>query len=233
MIKIFYIGLLALTSVPSFAQYYNDRSKVKTNTSQDVTDDFTKYISVSWDYNVPLSNTQYINSASSAGIRLSYRKRLNNIDNLWAGIEFGAASYTQYYSYQTYYSSASATSSDFYNYANTYSLAFSIDYFFLPMEKRIAPYVGLSIGAASINFSQYYNVNKVSDNTWGIQVKPELGILASLKTNAAWKLKVGVHYDYASNASDFAKNDFLTLRGSDYKNFMNVGFQVGIVKMIR
>lgn len=233
MRKLFFVSLLMITSVSSYAQYYYDRSKVKAKSVQDETKDFTKYISLGWDFNTPLSNTQFINSTSSAGVRLSYRKRLNDVDNLWAGFEFGAASYSQYYSYQTYFSSSSATSSDFYNYVNTYSLAFSIDYFFLPLEKKIAPYLGLSLGAASTNFTQYYNVNKVNDNAWGVQVKPELGVLASPKTNGAWKIKAAVHYDYASNTTDFVKNDFLLLRGSDYKNFMNVGLQIGIVKMIR
>lgn len=233
MRKIFFVGLLVLTSVPSFAQYYYDRSKVKAKSFRDGTNDFTKYISLSWDFNVPLSNTQFINSASSAGMRLSYRKRLNDIDNLWAGFEFGTASYSQYFSYQTYSSPTSATSSDFYNYANTYSFACSIDYFFVPMEKKFFPYVGLSIGAASTNFTQYYNVNKASDNAWGVQLRSEVGILASLKTNSAWKVKASAHFEYASNTSAFAKNNFLLLRESEYKNFMNTGFQFGIVKMIQ
>jgi hypothetical protein len=206
---------------------------MKAKSFQEETTDFTKYFSLSWDFNVPLSNTQFINSASSAGVRLSYRKKLNDIDNLWAGFELGAASYSQYYSYQTYFSPTSATSSDFYNYANTYSLTCSIDYFFLPTEKKVAPYLGFSIGAVSTNFTQYYNVNKASDNAWGVQLKPEMGVLASLKNNAAWKIKAAVHYDYASNTSTLAKNNFLLLRGSEYKSFMSVGFQVGIVKMIR
>ena len=137
------------------------------------------------------------------------------------------------YSYQTYFSTSSATSSDFYNYANIYSFSCSIDYFFVSMEKKVAPYLGLSIGAASTNFTQYYNVNKASDGAWGVQVKPELGVLAGLKENSAWKLKAAMHYDYASNTSNFAKNDFLVVRGSEYKNFTSVGFQVGIVKMIK
>jgi hypothetical protein len=233
MKKIFFVGLLMITSLSSYAQYYYDRSKVKAKTFQDETNDYTKYISASWDLNIPLSNTQFINSTSSAGIRLSYRKKLNDVDNLWAGFEFGAASYSQYYSYQTYFSPSSATSSDFYNYVSTYSLACSIDYFFLPMERKIAPYLGFSIGAASTNFSQYYNVNKVNNNSWGVQLRPELGVVASFKTNSSWKIKASAHYDYASNSSALEKNNFLLLRGSEYENFMSAGFSVGIVKMIR
>src|SRR6478736_5392231 len=160
MKKLHFVSLLMITSVSSYAQYYYDRSKVKAKSVQDETKDFTKYISLGWDFNTPLSNIQFINSTSSAGVRLSYRKRLNDVDNLWAGFEFGAASYSQYYSYQTYFSSSSATSSDFYNYVNTYSFTCSIDYFFLPMGEKIAPYLGLSLGAASTNFKQYYNVNE-------------------------------------------------------------------------
>lgn len=235
MRKSFFVGLLMLTCSAGFAQYYYDRSKLKDKSFQNEawTNDFTKYISFSWDFNRPLSNTQFINAPSSTGIRLSYRKRLNDIDNLWAGFDFGVVSYSQYFPYQTYSSSTSATSSDFYNYATAYSLTCSVDYFFLPAEKKIAPFAGLSFGAAAANFTQYYNVNKASDSGWGLQLRSELGVLASFKTNAAWKIKAAVHYDYASNASAFAKNNFLLVRGSGYKNFINAGFQVGIVKMIR
>lgn len=227
--------LVLLVSSRCFSQYYYDRSKLQPKVILDTarTRDFSKYLSIGWDFNTPLSNTHFINTTSAAGIRLSYRKKLSDMDNLWVGYELGAVSYSQYFPYQTYYSTSSAVSSDFYNYTTVYSLACAFEYFFLPMERKIVPFAGLSVGAAATDFKQYYNVNKATDNVWGMQLRPELGILASLKKNSSWKLKLAAHLDYASNTSKLAKNNFFLLGGGEYKNFVNVGFQVGVVRLIK
>ena len=194
---------------------------------------YTKYLSLSWDINTPLSNRQFLGNASATGIKLSYRKRLSDFDNIWGGIDLGLVGYSQHFPYQTYYSSSAATSADFYNYATNFSVTCSIDYLLVPTEKKLIPFVGLALGGASTNFTQYYNVNTATDHAWGLLVRPEAGVIAGFKANSAWRLKAGLHYDFASNTSTFAKNNFLLLRGSEYKNFINAGVELGLVKMIR
>jgi hypothetical protein len=48
-----------------------------------------------------------------------------------------------------------------------------------------------------------------------------VGALFGFKENSPWRIKAAAHYDFATNTS----SDF------GYKNFMTMGFQVGIVKM--
>jgi hypothetical protein len=89
------------------------------------------------------------------------------------------------------------------------------------MEKIVTPYAGFGFGLAYDKFAYYYNVYGNAKGTWGLQIRPEAGLLISFKENSSWRIKAGVHYDYASNkSSDFG-----------YKSFLNYGFQIGIVKM--
>ena len=208
------------------AQYYYDRSKNPDNNSGKISSpktgrDFDKFFFLSWDNNTPLSNKDFISQSSSLGTKFGFRKRINEEDKLWVGGDFGWAVYKQYVPTNTYTSGTQSITTDLYNYAYNYSLSANIDYFFLPMEKIFLPYAGLGIGAAYDKFAQYYNVYGSSGTSWGFLVRPEAGILIGFKENSPWRIKAAYHYDYASNTS----TDF------GYKNFTNMGFQVGLVKM--
>src|SRR5579871_2319236 len=138
MRKGFFVAVVLLISHACLAQYYYDRSKLPSKAMQNetvtsTTSDFMRYVSIGWDFNAPLSNTQFVGATSSAGVRISYRKRINDVDNLWVGFDFGAVSYSQYVPYRTYFSTstAAATSTDFHNYATVYTITCNLDYFFL------------------------------------------------------------------------------------------------------
>jgi hypothetical protein len=218
--------LVWVSFISGKAQYYYDRSKNPDKNTGKISSpkigrDFDHFFFLSWDNNTPLSNKDFISQASNLGAKLGYRKRINEDDKLWAGADFGWAVYRQYIPTQTYTSGTQSVTTDLYNYAYNYSLTLNVDYFFLPMEKLFVPYAGVGIGAAYDKFAQYFNIYGTDATSWGFLVRPEAGILIGFKENSSWRLKAAYHYDYASNTStDFA-----------YKNFTNVGFQVGIVKM--
>jgi hypothetical protein len=208
------------------AQYYFDRSKnPDKNTGKISTPktgrDFDHFFFLSWDSNTPMSNKDFIGQSSSLGTKLGFRKRINEDDKLWVGGDFGWTVYKQYIPTQTYPSGTQSTTTDLYNYAYNYSLSANLDYFFFPMEKILVPYAGLGIGVAYDKFAQYYNIYGTSGSSWGFLVRPEAGILIGFKENSPWRIKAAYHYDYASNTS----TDF------GYKNFINTGFQIGLVKM--
>lgn len=220
------IVVVGVSFVSGKAQYYYDRSKNPDKNTGKVSAsktgrDFDHLLFLSWDNNTPLSNKDFITQASSLGTKLGYRKRINEEDRLWVGGDFGWAVYKQYIPTQTYTSGTQSVTTDLYNYSYNYSLTLNVDYFFLPMEKLFVPYAGVGIGAAYYKFAQYFNVYSAEASTWGFLARPEAGILIGFKENSAWRIKAAYHYDYASNTS----TDF------GYKNFMNMGFQVGIVKM--
>ncbi len=224
------------------AQYYYDRSKnpdrvvspraeKKSRTDNKSDRDFDKFFFLSWDTNKPMSNTDFIGQSSSLGTKLGFRKRLNDEDKLWVGGDFGWAVYKQYMPFQTYQYGTSAVSTDLYNYSYNYSLTANIDYFFFSMEKIVVPYAGFGVGVAYDKFSQYYNIYAGSSDSWGLQIRPEVGVLIGFKANSAWRIKASYHYDYASNASNLVNNNFITPGNNNYTNFINTGFQIGIVKM--
>ncbi len=235
MKKLFLVTMVSLGFVViAQAQYYYDRSKnpdkvpsqpKRQNRSQSSNSgDYSKFFFASWDGNNPMSNSSFINNFSSLGTRFGFRKRINDVDNIWIGGDFGEAVYHQHFPYQTYAtSSTQSVSTDLYNYSYNYGVTVNIDYFFFPMEKIINPYVGIGIGAAYDKFAEYYNINSSAGDSWGLLIRPEAGILVGFKQNSPWRVKAAVHYDYASNTNS----------SFGYKNFINTGLQIGIVKMIR
>jgi len=219
------------------AQYYYDRSKSPApSKSREVTEksgaDYDQFYFLSWDGNTPTSNTSYISSSSSSAIKLGFRKRLNDVDRLWGGADLGWSVYKQYVPLQTYQYGTTSISTDLYNYSYNYSLTGNLDYFFLPMEKIVTPYAGLGIGLAYAKFSQFYNIYGGSVSSFGLQLRPEAGVLIGFKKNSSWRLKAAFHYDYASTSAKLTSdNGFISQGDTNYKNFVNYGFQIGIVKM--
>ena len=225
--------LLFAAAWSASAQYYYDRSKnpdrvpVQTTTQDrsrpSNSGSYSKFFFFSWDGNKPLSNTSFVDQASTFGTRLGFRKRINDEDKLWVGGDFGEFIYKQYFPYQTYQSGTQSLSTDLYNYAYNYSLTVNVDYYFLPMENLITPYLGLGLGAGYYKFAQYYNIYGTTGDSWGFLLRPEAGIVATYKKNSPWRLKAAAHYDYSSNS----------YKDLGYSNFTNLGVQIGIVKMIR
>jgi hypothetical protein len=220
------MAIVCVSFISVKAQYYYDKSKNHDKNAGKVSSpksgrNFDRFYFLSWDNNSPLSNKDFISQSSSLGTKFGIRKRINEEDKLWVGGEFSWAVYKQYIPTNTYTSGAQSTTTDLYNYAYNYSLSVNLDYFFLPMEKIVNPYCGLGIGLAYDKFAQYYNVYGYNSTSWGFLVRPEAGVLIGFKENSPWRIKAAFHYDYSTNTS----SDF------NYKNFMSMGFQVGLVKM--
>jgi hypothetical protein len=179
-----------------------------------------------------MSNTNYVSQFSTTGFKLGFRKRLTDEDKLWVGGDFGESVYNQYVPYQAYNFGTGAIATDLYHYAYNYNLTVNIDYFFFPMEKLFVPYVGLGIGASYIKFAEYYNIYSTTADSWGFLARPEVGFLVGYKQNSPWRLKAAAHFDYSSNTYNFYNNtNFIAT--SSYQSFINAGFQIGIVKMMR
>ncbi len=225
MMKNIIVFLFVLLSIQiTKAQYYYDRSKnpEKNVVQKSAVRDFDKYYFVNWDINKPLSNSDFITDQSSLGTRVGFRKRLNEEDRLWIGGDFSWVVYKQYFPYATYPTNTGGSlSTDLYNYSYNYAITVDIDYLFLATDKIAVPYAGLGLGLAYDKFAQYYNAYGGASDSWGLMVRPEVGVLVGFGQNSSWRLKVAGHYDYATN-----KNTDFNING-----FSNVGFQFGIVKM--
>ncbi len=229
--KYFFSIILVLVVIQlSYAQYYYDRSKNpdKAQTDKKVGRDFDHYFSLSWDITRPTSNTSFIDQQSSIGTKLGFRKRINDVDRLWVGGDLSWSVFKQYVPYNTYYSSGSATSTDFYNYSYCYALSANLDYLFLPTEKVIVPYGALGLGLIYNKVVQYYNVYGSENDKLGVMIRPEVGVLIGFGENASWRMKVAAHLDFATTSiSDFRYNIYQV----GLQNFTGYGFQIGLVKM--
>lgn len=176
----------------------------------------SSFLSVGWNTIKPLSDKDYTSKTSSAGMRLSYSKLLN--DRFGFGIEGGFNTLDDYVPRQTYEYPGGAITTDIYNYLYYYTLMANAQYYFV-QGKNLIPYASLAMGAAFSEYRQYYNVYNDSDNKTSFVVRPEIGSLFRLKEYSTWGLKTAVSYDFTSNKSDYFETD----------NFSGISFQVGVV----
>ncbi|GAB1444833.1 MAG: hypothetical protein KF860_13110 [Cyclobacteriaceae bacterium] len=179
---------------------------------------FDKTYSVALDINVPVTNIDYVNKVSARGFKLGYREMIN--EKLFGGVDFTNSTYTRYIPRQTYTNSTNATTTDLFNYAYSYGLTLSFDYFF-KTEQKFMPYAGLGVGASFMNYRQFFNAYSNQDENWGVLVRPQGGFLYKLKEDSRWAFLAGIHYDYSSAKS----KDF----GLDA--FNNIGVQVGVIML--
>jgi hypothetical protein len=177
---------------------------------------FRRNFSVSWDVNLPLTNTTYIKNATADGIMIGYRERMS--DHFYMGVDLSSAHYSDYSPRQTYYSEMGAFTSDFFKYTSSYGAVLSGNYFFRP-DRRLMPFVGLGAGVSYHTFRLYYNIYSQTDSNWGFLMRPEAGAMLKFGKRGIWGLITSVHFDYSS-----VKNETF-----GYKNFTSAGFRTGLV----
>ena len=179
---------------------------------------FDKTYSVAWDVNMPLNNKDYVNQVSARGFKLGYREMIT--EKVFGGVDFTNSTYTKHIPRQTYINGTNAITTDLYNYVYNYGLTLSFDYFFTT-EKKLMPYAGLGVGASFMSYRQFYNVYSSLDESWGVLVRPQGGVLYKLKEDARWAFLAGIHYDYSSAKS----------KGFELDAFNNIGLQVGVIML--
>jgi opacity protein-like surface antigen len=174
---------------------------------------YDNYVSASWDYNMPLSNNSFINSSSSQGFQMGFRKK---IERFYVGADFNYATYSEYKSRQTTFADNAATTTDIYNYIYNYGFTLNADYIFRPF-KKLMPFVGMGIGANSISYSMFYNIYSSKDTGIGGLFRPQAGALLKLGKDSKVALTAVVHYDYSTASSSIF----------NYSSFSTFGFRLG------
>lgn len=178
-----------------------------------------RYFYANFDFNTPKSNTEWLRDGTNNGLKAGYRFFIN--ERISVGADLGYASYDQYFPKRTFVRADGATTTDYFNYLTAYSIAVSGQYNIPLKSELIYPYVGVGLGAANIEYIQYYNVFTDTDRSWGFLARPEAGILVRLFKRKSIGLMGAVHYDYATNKSD----------SYNYSNFTNIGVQFGVMFM--
>ncbi|HEY0744685.1 MAG TPA: outer membrane beta-barrel protein [Chryseosolibacter sp.] len=179
-----------------------------------------KYLYLGINYDMPLSNKDWVSKGSAQGIRLGYRSFIT--DRVSAGIDLGSSSVNEYKPTRTIESSTGAITTDYFNYIYSYSAVISGQYNFLVGDGDLVfPHVGLGLGANYNEYTQYYNIYTDSDKAFGFLARPEAGILVRFGTRRSLGAMASVHYDYSTNKSEVF----------GYKNYSTVGFQIGLMFM--
>jgi hypothetical protein len=177
-----------------------------------------KYFYVALDINKPTSNTSWLGSTSSSGIRAGFRGFLN--DRISAGVDVASQTFDEYKPTRTIEKPGGAVTTDYFNYVYSYSAVVSGQYNFpLGEEKMFIPYAGLGLGANLNEYVMYYNIYSDVEKKWGFLVRPEAGILIRFSKRKSIGAIAAVHYDYSTNQSD----------RFGYNNFSAIGFQVGLM----
>jgi hypothetical protein len=177
--------------------------------------DFDRYFYFTWNYNIPLSNTNWIGESSPKGLKMGYRKLLT--DRISAGFDFTWSVYDQYEPTTTFVSDDGALTTDYFKYLYNYGLTINGQYFLPVNSTNILPYVGIGVGAAYNRYTMYYNIYADDDNAWGFLARPEVGVLFTFGRKVG--ATIGAHYDYST-----AKSEYFAL-----DNFNNYGFNVGLI----
>ena len=180
------------------------------------------YFFVNWDINTPMTNTNWIGSTSTRGIRAGYRAIIGPQRRFSAGLDVGWATFSEYKPTQTFQQEAGAITTDYFNYIYQLSLAASGQYYFhKSANERFFSYVGMGLGANQNKYTVFYNIYKDQHAAWGFLARPEAGILLRISTRKRIGLMAAVHYDYSTSKS----NDY------NYSSFSAVGVSVGIMSM--
>lgn len=199
MKKIIILIVITLASVEAFSQ--------------------RNYAYFAWNYNLPLSNTDFVGDGTSAGAKVGCRFRIAE-SRFSAGVDFSWATYNEYVPETTFREPGSALTTDFFKYVYNYGFVVSGQYTFqLGNPEIFMPYAGLGLGANFNTYKLYYNAFEEEDNGAGFLVRPEAGIVIRFGERRALGAIAGVSYDFSTNKS----------KDYDYSNFSNLGFQLGIV----
>lgn len=181
------------------------------------------YAYLSWNYQFPLSNREWLDAPSAHGGAAGYRAFLRE-GELSVGLDLNWITFDQYQAKQTFEFENGALTTDYFKYVYQYGAVVSGQYY-KPVGdgERFFPYVGLGLGANYNRYARYYNIYEEEYRRWGFVARPEAGILYRFNPDRSLGAMAAVHYDYSTN-----KNDEF-----GYSNFSSAGFRIGIVIMSR
>lgn len=203
MKKLFLVSLFLFTGSLAVAQY--------------------NYFYAGWNYNVPLSNKEWLDSPTGYGGMAGYRFMVREAE-LSIGIDVNWATYQQYEPTTTFPRDNGAITTDYFKFVDTYGAVVSAQYYFHPGESEfVFPYVGLGVGANYNNYSLQYNIYLDEYDGFGFLARPEAGVVVRFSERKSIGAIAAVHYDYSTNRNS----------QYNYSSFSSAGFRIGIVFMNR
>lgn len=172
--------------------------------------------SIEWNTLKPLSDKTFIDRTSSAGVKITYTKFMN--ERFGLGLEGSYNTLNDYIPRQTYEYPGGAITTDIHNYLYYFSLVAHAQYYFM-QGKRFTPYASVGMGIAFNEYRIFYNVYEDVDNKRSFVARPEVGTLFKIKEYSNWGLKAAIGYEYTTNKSEYFEVD----------NLSGINLSVGIV----
>ena len=180
------------------------------------------YFYINWDVNFPLANKTWIGSSSTRGAKLGFRKFIGPDSRFSAGLDVNWAYYQEYKPTETFQQPGGAITTDYFNDIFQIGIVASGQYYFpVGNGERFFPYAGIGLGAGRNAYTVSYNIYSEEESSWGFLARPEAGILVKIGERRRLGLMAAAHYDFSTSKS-------VTY---GYDNFMNAGFQLGIMIM--
>lgn len=178
-----------------------------------------RYLYFAWNYNQPLSNTDFIKDGTAAGAKLGFRSQIRE-SRFMVGVDINWATYNQYAPEETFSSPGRDFTTDYFKYIYNYGIAVSGQYTFPVGESRIiTPYVGVGLGYSYNLYRIYYNVFEEEETDGGFMARPEAGAVVKFGKRRSLGLITAISYDYSTSKSE----DY------GYDNFSAFGFKLGLI----
>jgi hypothetical protein len=169
-----------------------------------------------WTTLKPLSDKEFIDKTSNAGMRLGYTKFVN--ERFGYGIEGSYATLSDYIPLQTYTYPGGAYTTDFHPYLYYFTIMANAQYY-ITQGRFLIPYVSVGAGVAFTQYRLFYNAFADEDSQASFAFRPEVGTIFRFTEYARWGIKIAGSYDYTAGKNDYFKLD----------NFTALGLQVGVV----
>ena len=180
----------------------------------------TNYVYLAWDYNMPLSNKEWLDSSTPHGGVLGYRHFIRD-GQLSVGVDINWTTYDQYEPRQTFQQTNGALTTDYYKYIYQYGGVASVQYYHSLFDGIVLPYYGIGVGANYNQFTLYYNIYEDADKAWGFLVRPEVGAVVKFGKYRSLGAILAAHYDYST----------VKYPDYNYSGFSSLGWKLGIVLM--
>lgn len=173
------------------------------------------YFNVDWQFNAPLGNNSFANTASGWG--MNFEGGYYILPDLAVGAFINYSTNNKYVSARTIPVGTTTYYAD--QQHSLFQLPFGATVHYRFMYNIWQPYIGMKLGAEYSKVSSEFYIYEVKDNTWGFYMSPEIGVNVY-----PWPNSIGFHlalyYSYATN-----KGSVL-----DYSldNRNNIGFRLGV-----
>lgn len=103
-----------------------------------------------------------------------------------------------------------------------FQLPFGVNlrYRFIPQSGILDPYAGLKLGAEYTQLSSYISTYRITDDSWGFYLSPEVGTNIWLSEEKTFGFNVSLYYNFATNKGRVLDGHVNQLN--------NIGFRLGV-----